>query len=173
MTRLNSKLFLIGALIAATVPAHAQDAATSPFYIGFGTGKSSASMENAASDWSMDVHAGYKLNENFAIEAFDRGISFRLPTPFLHDTQYYPDYHLGLAAIGSAQVADRVTAYGRLGIGSTNMKKSGNPDKRETDVTFGVGVSYAMTQHASLLLEATHFSNSAVTTGLVGVNYQF
>ncbi|MES2296765.1 MAG: porin family protein [Pseudomonadota bacterium] len=182
MPAFRPTLLLIAALCGASACASAADtvppaSSASPFYLGIGLGKSSVSSKvvEEASDPSFDIHAGYQINENLALEAFARSLSFRIGIldAIGRDHNFYPDHHVGLAMVGSLPLAERFKAYGRLGLGRTTETNANDAERAESDISVGVGVSYAFTRHVAMTGEITRFTNSGVTTALLGMNFNF
>lgn len=164
-------------LTISLTAAAAEDKNEQGFYAGIDLGKSSVSSKviKEGKDFIGGLNAGYQFNQNFAAEVFYRSMSFRFIDGLIGDKNYYPEGHLGIAVIGRTPIYDKFGVYGRLGIGQTNMKSGSSSlsDKRETDVSFGLGADYQLTSNFSLKLEATRFSKSEVTTATLGAKYRF
>ncbi|WP_167541096.1 porin family protein [Janthinobacterium agaricidamnosum] len=167
------------ALLAASVlsSAYAADQNGSTVYVGTSIGKSSVSSHvvDEKSDSSFDFNLGYKITPNLSTEIFARSLSFRLFDGLAGDDSYYPDSHVGISLLGIAPLGRSFSAYGRPGIGRTQMKSGrvSKGDYSETDPSVGLGVSYALNNKWAFKLEATRFTKTKVTTTLAGVAYSF
>lgn len=173
-----NSLFIASSLLLISLSATAADGKDEQgFYAGIDLGKSTVSSKVVKEEKDIvgGLNAGYQFNQNFAAEVFYRSMSFRLLDGLVGDKNYYPDGHFGVAVIGRTPIYDKFGVYGRLGIGQTSMKTSSRSlgDKRETDVSYGLGADYQLTSNFSLKLEATRFSKSEVTTTTLGVKYLF
>ncbi|MFZ6874991.1 porin family protein [Undibacterium sp. Di27W] len=169
---------LASSLLVISLSASAADGREEQgFYAGLDVGKSSVSSKviNDGKDLIGGVNAGYQFNQNFAAEVFYRSMSFRVLDGVIGDKNYYPNGHIGIAAIGRVPVYEKLGVYGRLGIGQTSMKADSNslPEKRQREGSYGIGADYQISPNFSLKLEATRFAKSEVTTTTIGAQYRF
>lgn len=147
------------------------------FYAGVSLGKSnvSSNVVKESGDIIGGLNFGYQFNQNFSAELMYRTMSFRLFDGLVGDQSYYPDSHVGVAAVGRIPLSEDFGFYGRLGVGQTSMKSASSTlgSKHETDISTGIGLSYQLTKNFSANLEMTHFSKTGVNTTLAGVQYRF
>ncbi|MBJ7311679.1 outer membrane beta-barrel protein [Rugamonas sp. CCM 8940] len=144
-------------------------------YVGSDIGRSSYSQPGVSNgDLALGLKLGYQATPNFGAEIIARSLSFRIDGLF-SDSAYYPESHIGVAAVGKIPLNDRFSLYGRLGVGRTKMHSArvANKDQNETEALFGGGVSYAFSPKWQMSLEAIRFNKSELTLVTLGVQYNF
>ncbi|PHV04878.1 hypothetical protein CSQ96_23095 [Janthinobacterium sp. BJB412] len=144
-------------------------------YVGADIGRSSYKQPGVSDgDAAFGLKLGYQATPNFGAEIIARSLSFRIDGPFA-DSAYYPDSHVGVAAVGKVPLNERFNLYGRLGVGRTKMHSArvANKDQNETEALFGAGIGYAFSPKWQMSLEATRFNKSEITLVTLGVQYNF
>ena len=137
-------------------------------------GLATTSISDRDRDTGYKLFGGYQLNRNFAVEAgwFDLGkMGFTATTspPGTLDGEGRFD-GVNLDLVGTLPVTDRFALLGRLGVanvrtrgtfstsGAVLLPYSGsNPSARHTDLKFGGGVAWRLTQAWELRAEAERF----------------
>lgn len=177
---INGKRIGLLAAMALTLGSGLAMAAETPYYIGGDVGKTSQRVDNNAQKRSTDsysVFGGYRLNENFAVEA---GYTDLGKANFGGVSTKNRAYSLD--GIARAPLGNNFGVYGRVGVAHVQRDYSaGLGDADKTGLKLGVGVDYALTQNVTLRAEATRFNNMPVGNGFdkksdrlgVGLAYQF
>ncbi|XLZ70928.1 outer membrane beta-barrel protein [Massilia sp. SR12] len=159
-------------LLAATAPAFAQGV-----YLSTDVGRASVSSKYAdnGNDASLSLAVGYQYKPNLGFELYTRGLSLNPFRGAFAEAGYYPDSHVGIAAIAGANLTESLSLFGRAGVGRTTMKPNrvNIGDKHETDPVLGAGVSYALNRNWSLNLEASYLTKSEVSLVTMGARVQF
>ena len=180
MTRGNGawrKLAAISTLLAATHVWAAPDAPA--VYLGLDVGVSTYQSNNE-SDGGMVVGyvLGYRVNQYVSVELGSHnlwGLETIVKGFFVKDNFYYPRSHEGLAAIVRTSLADKMSVYGRLGLGRTNYERTkiDAAEKSETDIPVGLGLAYDFNDHWAIRFEWTRYTKASVNTGVLGFSYAF
>jgi OOP family OmpA-OmpF porin len=156
-------------------PAFAQ---TSSWYLGASIGQSDASVDCAGTtscdteDSSWRIFGGYQVNRNFAIELgystlgeASAGVPAFGPFPASRVTLEATAWDL--SAVGILPIAERFSAFGRLGlyradtdidVNFPGVGSAGDSDSN-TDLTFGVGLRYDFAQNVGVRAEWQRFSD--------------
>ncbi|MBB4842512.1 opacity protein-like surface antigen [Paucibacter oligotrophus] len=147
-------------------------------YLGASLGRASgsASEYKTGTSLSLGFGAGYRFNENFAVEAFSRSLSFELLANALNNNPgYYPEDHLGLALLAGLPVNDSFSVYARLGTGRTRMSTGTTikPDYKLSETSAGLGLAYAFTPRFAGKLEYLRFTRNEVNLLTFGLEYRF
>lgn len=172
------KLALLTPLFVLGVASQAQTSGGA-FYFGASAGKADGSgpAYKYGSDPSLGLALGYRLNDQVALEAFARGLSFRLFGEVLgpKDAYQVPSRHMGVAVEGLLPLSGDWGAYGRLGVGRTQMEGSSTGKRlaTETDASFGGGIRYGLGAGFAFKLGLERYSKSKVNVTYLGVQYQF
>jgi OOP family OmpA-OmpF porin len=183
---MNKLLCTTISLAAALAAAPAQ--AADDFYAGFGlsnAGKLSLSTsagrtQNINKPRPFSLYGGYKLNDNFAVEAgysdfgtFKFGSGAELDLSALY-----------VAGKGSVNVSDSFTLFAKAGVARIAVDKSGpgyyGDDFAKVRPMLGIGAGYRLSERATVELELVKYSkiNNATTNLKVnqlrlGANYRF
>lgn len=171
---LNSMLFAI-----LTWSACAQaDERQSSMYLGADFGRSSVSSHvyEEKSDPVFGFSFGYQVTPDASVEVFWRSLSFRMLDSLVGDDSYYPSEHLGVAIVGALPLSERVHLLGRLGVGRTTMTSafpSSRPDDHKTEASVGAGLAYDFAQRWAVKFTVTGFTETKVSTTLIGFEYRF
>ena len=164
---MKSTLAVIAFLVA--VPAAAQT--LNGFYVGASVGQSEAkswcsgadvgvSCDDTSTAWK--VFGGYQFNRYLAAEAGYTNLGrFKASLDPLTDEAKVTAWEA--AAIGIAPLADRLSAFGRLGLYRANVKETtnfaGDFENDNNDLTFGAGLAYQFTPHFGLRGEWQRYRN--------------
>ncbi len=163
----NVLAFAMTILLAANVAA--AEPKTSGIVIGNDIGRIDIPSDAKASYGAM---LGYRVNQHFAVVGFARSFG-----DFLVDVQQdgAPSNHVGVGALGSVAVHERVKLYGIAGIGRTKVR-----DDRRTgsshhinEASASLGMRFALGRNFGLKLEHTALLDSSVHINSVGIDYQF
>lgn len=177
------RLLFFVVMLAASASANAQ------WYVGANVGQSSAPMEcgwlkpgntgNCRST-SLKVLAGYQLNKVLAVEA-----------GYTDFGKFHADLAGGARAAAHATAAELVgvvtlplsrgfSVFGKAGVADGMSDATTNPDNTFIEnndsaaITFGLGVSYALTRRDSLRGEWQHYNFIGDVRALsVGIVHQF
>ena len=164
---MKSVLALIAFLVA--LPAAAQT--LGGFYAGASVGQSEAkswcsgvdvgvSCDDTSTAWK--IFGGYQINRYLAAEAgYARLGKFTASLGPASDEAKVTAWEA--AALGIAPLADRLSAYGRLGLYRATVKETtnfaGNFEHDNNDLTFGAGLAYQFTAHFGLRGEWQRYHN--------------
>ena len=134
-----------------------------------------------------NVHLGYQLNSNFAIEgSYDRIGTMNVQTavPSTGDTASgtWKANGVGLSVVGKWPIDNKWSVYGRLGAeqwrtslhlasnagGATNVGATSTT----TGLVTGLGTAYSLSRHVDATAEYTHYDRvgSTSVTGQTGIN---
>lgn len=152
-------------LLLASAAAFAQDQ-DQGFYIGghfgqaqvdgFCDGVSGAGVSCDDKDTGWKIVGGYKVNRNFAVEAAYVGYGeVKASSPA--GTVDAEATAFEATAVGILPLANRFSAYGKLGLYFSSTDASvntttvvGDESEEKTDLTFGLGVSYDVTPQVAV-----------------------
>jgi OOP family OmpA-OmpF porin len=170
---------LLAAISAASLSlsAWAADGSASGIYVNVDLGRSNVSSQvyEDSGDPASSLAIGYTFNRFFSVEAYVSSLSFKLLDSMFGDSSYYPSSHVGLAVASYLPLNNQLRLFGRLGAGTTTMH-AGFPtgsSYNRTDYTVGAGVMYDITPTWSSRLGATRYTESKLSTVLVGFEYRF
>lgn len=174
----KAKALALSLLACAASAWAAEPKDTSGIYVGATLGHASgASSEyKTSASPSLGFNAGYRFNENFAVEAFSRTLSFELfANLFENNPGYYPEDHVGVALLAGLPVSDKFSVYGRLGTGRTSMSTGTTikPNYKLTETSAGLGLAYAFTPRFGAKLEYLRFTRNDVNLLTFGLEYRF
>lgn len=143
-----------------------------------GRGFTTISITDDDRDTGYKLFGGYKFNKNFALEGgyFDLGrfgfTATTVPSGTLSGNIKLQG--LNLDAVGILPIAEKFSAFGRIGLNYAEARDSftgsgavtvlnPNPSKRDTNYKVGLGLQYDFTQSLGMRLEAERYRiNDAV-----------
>lgn len=138
-----------------------------------GAGFSSVSISDDDRDIGYKVFAGYQFNKYFALEGgyFNLGkfgfTATTVPAGTLNGSIKLQG--LNLDAVGILPITEKFSAFGRIGANyaeaKDNFTSTGvfpvitnpNPSKRDTNIKFGLGLQYAVTESLAMRIEAERY----------------
>ncbi len=175
--RLRHAFVVMFATLSGSLSAYAEDQKTS-MYFSADIGRSSVSSHvyESKNDPAFGFALGYMLTPNVSVEAFWRGLSFRMLDSLYGDDSYYPSNHVGVAVVGGLPLGERTRLLGRLGVGRTTMESaypSVRPDDHKTEASVGAGLAYDFAERWAIKLSVTRYTDTKVTTSLIGLDYRF
>ncbi|MEB0136667.1 OmpA family protein [Actimicrobium sp. CCC2.4] len=159
-----------GGLNAGRARASIDDQRITSGLLGSGFATSTIVDDNSATGFK--VFGGYQFNRHFALEGgyFDLGrFGYRattVPAGTLDGTIRLKG--LNLDTVGILPLTDKLSAFGRIGInyadardrfsgsGAVNVLDTA-PQKRDTNIKFGLGLQYAVTDALNLRVEAERY----------------
>lgn len=180
------KTFLSAALTAALVAPSAFADNHGNFYVGGAVGKTEVDYAIPAganvditddSDTSWKLFAGYNFNQNFAIEFAYQDLGENsmnvMNVPVEVDGDAY-----SLALLAKLPMGEKAAAYAKLGYAHINADANvggiANVSADDSDVLYGLGVSYSVTETVDLRLEWERMDfEDEVDTYSLGVSYNF
>ena len=167
------KYLLLGcALAALSVNVIAAEDKTGRGYVGVGYSPLTFSVEDAP-DWdlaALAVRGGYYFNKYFSVEGrlgFGVGDDTKtVSTAPQEDIKIEIDYMLGVYAVGHLPLSDRFQLYGLVGytkgeLTATLIQTGESSSDDDSDLSYGVGAEYDMTNNWSLGLEYTAYFDGA------------
>ena len=143
-----------------------------------GRGLITSSITDDDRDTGYKLFGGYRMNRNFALEAgyFDLGkfgfTATTLPAGTLNGRIKIKGVNLDL--VGMLPITEKFSAFGRVGVSRAEARDSftgtgfvrvlnPNPQKRDTNVKYGVGLQYAFTEALGIRAEVERYRiNDAV-----------
>lgn len=160
--------FAMSILISANVAA--AEPRTSGIVIGNDIGRIDIESDGKGSYGAM---LGYRFNPNLAVVGYARSFG-----DFLVDVQGdgAPTSHVGVGAMGSVAVHERVNLYGIAGIGRTKVRDdrlAGSSSHHVNEASVSLGMRFAIGRNFGLKLEHTTLLDSSVHINSVGIDYQF
>ncbi|HSA88317.1 MAG TPA: outer membrane beta-barrel protein [Burkholderiales bacterium] len=172
---------MIGGAMAASSPAAlAQAPGDMGWYVGAAIGQTEVNLDCTGTtacddkDSSWKIFAGYQFNRNFAVEfgytdlgeatASTPPIGIIPPASVAIESTVWE-----LVAVGILPLADRFSAYGKLGLYRADTDVAVNfvglgsvtDSDSNTDLTFGIGVRFDITPHLGVRLEWQRYSGVA------------
>jgi OOP family OmpA-OmpF porin len=175
---------LVAAGFAVSVPAHAQTQ-NPGWYAGGSLGQMEAEGD-CPGGWSCDrndtsfkIFGGYRINRNFAAEAFyaDWG-KIKVSRGVVNATGELSS--LGLAALGILPVGQQFELFGKLGLARTEQKATGSAPgvsltNRDTgsELILGVGGAFNFTRNLALRAEWERLNDSEANVLSLGLQYKF
>jgi OmpA-OmpF porin, OOP family len=163
------KSLAVGALaIAAMAGAQAQSSAAAPALTGAYVGGSvgSTAITGLTSQTGFGGYLGYKINENFSVEAGAQSLgSFDVSGTSVSATAY------NASVLAGVPLNPNFSVYGRLGYGSLTAAATGATAKVNSAV-YGVGAKYNIDKNLAVRAEYTRLASDTGTFG-VGLQYGF
>jgi opacity protein-like surface antigen len=160
------KVILSIALVAAAAASQAQ------VYVQGNLGSANASAQggNSLSSSSLGAGVGYQVNANFAVDALYQK---------LYKEPGVTSNAISVRAIGIYPLSDKVSFNGKLGLGSTKLKDTG--DSASGSLTYGVGMDFAVSKQVSLGLDIDFYKTKETaalyavkqTNVSIGIKYRF
>jgi hypothetical protein len=134
--------------------------------------------ERETDDYGGSFRFGYRFHPRVAVEGFFAGFASAQSVfngVFDSGTDLYPSYHAGVALLGEMPLAGKLSAYGRLGLGSTRFKTDSDPDldRSVTDPSVGAGLLFHPFRRFAFRLEAVRYTRSDVTTRQLAAEVRF
>lgn len=197
LKKLFASLIALGLVTAAAPGAWADG---SNWYAGVDIGGTKAQGGTAALDpsfagsvtkldtkgWTTSLFAGYKFNRNFAVEAkfADLG-KYKLEGTAPTEAAKAHPMAFCLSGVGTLPLGDQFSAYGSVGACRWHDRASADQGgvsvlshDSGTDLTYGLGVSYAMTENVDLRAGLNRYdkvlhNHKAVDAYTVGLSYNF
>lgn len=187
-------LALFGTAVQAQEPAPAVPPDASPpaqserpaprYYLGMSLGRTDFTLnlgtadEQETDDYGGSYRFGYRFHPRVAVEGFFAGFASATSIfsgVFDSGRDVYPAYHAGVALLGEVPLAGKLSAFGRVGIGSTRLKTDSDPDldRSITDPSAGVGLVLGPLWRFAFRLEAVRYTRSDVTTRQVAAEMRF
>jgi OmpA-OmpF porin, OOP family len=176
---------LMGAGVAASSAAMAQATPDRGWYVGGSLGQMKADGDCPSGfscdlkDTSWKVFGGYRINRNFAAEAFwgEWGKITLTSGPVRVTGELRT---IGVAGLGILPLGQQFELFGKLGIGNSNAKATGSApgvsiSDRDSgsDLLFGFGATYNVTRNFGVRAEWERLNDSDVDVMSVGVQYRF
>jgi OOP family OmpA-OmpF porin len=189
---MKSKKALVAALIgvsaAVAAPAAFAQARSQPdagWYAGGSLGQSEA-QGSCPSGFSCDlkdtafkVFGGYRINRNFAAEAF-WGEWGEISVSLGGATANVESRTIGVAGLGILPIGQQFELFGKLGIGNTKLKATGSglatgltSSDSGSDVLFGFGAAYNFTRNLGVRAEWERLNDSEIDIMSIGLQYRF
>ncbi len=114
------------------------------------------------SDTAWKILGGYQFNKNFAAElAYTDGGEVTASLGGLHESVKANLWEI--VGVGSLPVVERFSVYGKLGLYRADVEDNTNfgfsADETSTDVTFGFGARYDITQNVAGRVEWQRYSD--------------
>ena len=158
---------------------HASEKTGSDMYVGInaGVGKHDLTFSSAATKaihddgtTTMSLFFGMDLNETFAIEGFyaNHGES-----KFTTSTTKVKASTMGIAAKVGTDLTDNLRGFIKVGYHSWKTKATTKDDG--TDVVYGIGVEYKLTESTAIVTGYDRFTydTSTITDTSIGIKYRF
>ncbi len=166
---MKTKVLVIAMAVLLSTNVLAAEGKTSGVIIGNDIGRIDFSSDTQG---AYGVMLGYRINRHFALVTFARSFG-----DFLVDSDQrgVPTNHVGLGAVGSVAVHERINLYGRIGIGRSNVRDdpSANTSHLISEASAAVGMRFALGRNFGLKLEHTSLLDSNARINTVGIDYQF
>jgi opacity protein-like surface antigen len=154
------------------------------FYAGMSVGRTDFTLnpgtddEQETDDYGGSYRFGYRFHPRVAVEGFFAGFASATSLfsgVFDSGRDVYPAYHTGVALLGEVPLAGKLSAFGRVGIGSTRLKTNAEPDldRSVTDPSAGVGLVLGPLWRFAFRLEAVRYTRSDVTTRQVAAEVRW
>lgn len=167
------------------LPAMAQSMADQGWYVGGSIGQMEADGDCPAGfscdlkDTAWKIFGGYRINRNFAAEAFwgqwgDISLTLGGATATVEAST------IGIAGLGILPLGQQFEVFGKLGIGSTDLEATGSglaagfsSEESGRDLMFGAGAAYNFTRNLGVRAEWERFTDSELDVMSIGVQYRF
>ncbi len=180
---------LVGVLVGFTFFAPAALAVEAGWYVGHSAGQSKVDIDNAQfdslavgssttsdeKDIGLKVFGGYQFTKNLAIEAayidFGKFTARQTVSTGTVDVKFEPK-GWNIAGVGTLPISENFSLLGKLGAfswsldykctavsGTLSCLAPSNRSAYGTDLSFGVGLSYAITKQWNLRMEYERFKD--------------
>ncbi len=173
-SKFTLKSLALGVLaVAAMVSAQAQTSAAAPsmapalagVYVGGSIG--STAITDLSSKVGFGGYVGYKINENFAVEAGAQSLGkFSVAGTDVKASAY------NVSVLAGVPIDPKISVYGRLGYGSLTATANGNSSADTNSALYGAGARYQLNQNLAVRAEYTRLASDTGTFG-VGLQYSF
>lgn len=175
-SKFTLKSLALGVLVvAAMVSAQAQTLAAAPapsmapaltgVYVGGSIG--STAITDLSSKVGFGGYVGYKINENFAVEAGAQSLGkFSVAGTDVKASAY------NVSVLAGVPIDPKISVYGRLGYGSLTATANGNSSADTNSALYGVGARYHLNQNLAIRGEYTRLASDTGTFA-VGLQYSF
>ncbi len=169
-SKFTLKSLTLGVLaVAAMVSAQAQTSAAAPALTGVYVGGSigSTAITDLSSKVGFGGYVGYKINENFAVEAGAQSLGkFSVAGTDVKASAY------NVSVLAGVPIDPKISVYGRLGYGSLTATANGNSPADTNSALYGVGARYHLNQNLAIRGEYTRLASDTGTFA-VGLQYSF
>lgn len=169
-SKFTLKSLTLGVLaVAAMVSAQAQTSAAAPALTGVYVGGSigSTAITDLSSKVGFGGYVGYKINENFAVEAGAQSLGkFSVAGTDVKASAY------NVSVLAGVPIDPKISVYGRLGYGSLTATANGNSSADTNSALYGVGARYHLNQNLAIRGEYTRLASDTGTFA-VGLQYSF
>ncbi len=158
----------IAAMASVTTQALAQSSAAAPALAGAYVGGTvgSTAITGLTSQTGFGGYLGYKINENFSVEAGAQSLgSFDVSGTSVSATAY------NASVLAGVPFNPNFSVYGRLGYGSLTAAATGATAKVNSAV-YGIGAKYNIDKNLAVRAEYTRLASDTGTFG-VGLQYGF
>jgi OmpA-OmpF porin, OOP family len=134
-------------------------------YVGGSIG--STAITDLSSKVGYGGYVGYKINENFAVEAGAQSLGkFSVVGTDVKASAY------NVSVLAGVPIDPKISVYGRLGYGSLTATAKGNSSADTSSALFGAGARYNINQNLAVRAEYTRLASDTGTFG-VGLQYGF
>lgn len=169
-SKFTLKSLTLGVLaVAAMVSAQAQTSAAAPALTGVYVGGSigSTAITDLSSKVGFGGYVGYKINENFAVEAGAQSLGkFSVAGTDVKASAY------NVSVLAGVPIDPKISVYGRLGYGSLTATANGNSSADTNSALYGAGARYHLNQNLAIRGEYTRLASDTGTFA-VGLQYSF
>ena len=171
-SKFTLKSLALGVLaVAAMVSAQAQTSAAAPALTGVYVGGSigSTAITDLSSKVGFGGYVGYKINENFAVEAGAQSLGkFSVAGTDVKASAY------NVSVLAGVPIDPKISVYGRLGYGSltATATANGNSSADTNSALYGAGARYHLNQNLAIRGEYTRLASDTGTFA-VGLQYSF
>lgn len=169
-SKFTLKSLALGVLaVAAMVSAQAQTSAAAPALTGVYVGGSigSTAITDLSSKVGFGGYVGYKINENFAVEAGAQSLGkFSVAGTDVKASAY------NVSVLAGVPIDPKISVYGRLGYGSLTATANGNSSVDTNSALYGAGARYHLNQNLAIRGEYTRLASDTGTFA-VGLQYSF
>lgn len=180
---------LLGAAATLSAPAALAQARMSQADTGYYAGGSIGQMEADGAcpggftcdfkDSSFKIFGGYRINRNFAAEAF-WGEWGEISVTSGGVTGAAEARTIGVAGLGIWPVGNEFEVFGKIGIGSTKMKATGSApgvtvvqSDSGSEIVFGFGATYNFTRNFGVRAEWERLNDAEADVMSIGLQYRF
>ena len=169
-SKFTLKSLALGVLaVAAMVSAQAQTSAAAPALTGVYVGGSigSTAITDLSSKVGFGGYVGYKINENFAVEASALSLGkFSVAGTDVKASAY------NVSVLAGVPIDPKISVYGRLGYGSLTATANGISSADTNSALYGAGARYHLNQNLAIRGEYTRLASDTGTFA-VGLQYSF
>ncbi|UXH78497.1 porin family protein [Roseateles amylovorans] len=170
-TTFATTVLVVSAAVGASA-AHAADLSPGVYatIVAGKTDGSNPTYRNGGSP-SLGGGLGYRFAPEWGVEVFTRGLDFEL---LRWQTSYaYPERHSGVALTGELPLNGLFGVTGRIGLGQTQMKRSGDRTGDRTSVSAGAGLAMHLGSNIAATLGYERYTRVNVNAWLLGVEFRF